>query len=72
MYNRPVVMTVPERLRKALALVRELQRVIPPVTHNDGSNVRRQAHLQEDLDRLDDHLTDRLAKEQRTWSPDNG
>ena len=63
MSNRPVVMTVPERLRKALDLVRELQLVIPPVTRNDGQNVRRQAHLQEDLDRLDAHLTDRLARE---------
>ena len=66
MSNRPVVMTVPERLRKALDLVRELQRVIPPVTRNDGQNVRRQAHLQEDLDRLDAYLTDRLAKEHST------
>lgn len=66
MFNRPVVMTVPERLRKALALVRELQRVIPPVTRNEGQNVRRQAYLLEDLDRLDDHLTDRLAKESNT------
>ena len=64
MSNRPVLMTVPERLRKALDLVRELQRTLPAAA-TPGDLVMLSS-FQKDLDIMDDYLTDRLAKEHST------